>query len=108
MIQNQDRPPRKKIMDFCQRAPIISGALGILIIVLIIWFLPQWQVPASGLSLKNQLYQINENRKTLAQIVGGVFILWGLYIAWVRSKGYTGPGGGGPGAAAHRTLRQSR
>jgi hypothetical protein len=64
--------------------------LGIVILVLIIWFLPYWQVPVSGLSLKDRLHQINEYRRTLAQIVGGIaggfLALIGLYIAWVRSK----------------------
>ena len=81
---------RKKVADFFRQEPIVAGSLGILIIVLIIvpiiWFIPQWQVPVSGLSLKDRLHQINENRKTVAQIVGGVFLLVGLYIAWVRSK----------------------
>ena len=81
---------RKKVADFFRQEPIVAGSLGILIIVLIIvpiiWFIPQWQVPVSGLSLKDRLHQINENRKTVAQIVGGVFILVGLYIAWVRSE----------------------
>jgi len=90
MAQNQDRPMRKKVADFFRQAPrrypVFSVALGIIILVLIIWFIPQWQVPVSGLSFKDRLHQINENRKTVAQIVGGVFLLVGLYIAWVRSE----------------------
>ncbi|MBI4644409.1 MAG: pentapeptide repeat-containing protein [Deltaproteobacteria bacterium] len=90
MSQDLDQQVRKAVADFCRQAPrrypLVAGTLGILVIVLIIWFIPHWQVPVSGLSLKDRLHQINENRKTVAQIVGGVFILWGLYIAWVRSK----------------------
>jgi len=87
---DQDRQERNRFSDFFRNAPqqypVISVALVCLILILILWMVPQWQVPKSGLSIKDQLHQINENRKTVAQIVGGVFILVGLYIAWVRSK----------------------
>ncbi len=90
MSQDLDQQVRQALADYCRRLPrrhpLITGALGLIILVLIIWFLPHWQVPVSGLSIKDRLHQINENRKTVAQIVGGVFILVGLYIAWVRSK----------------------
>ncbi len=90
MSQDLDQQVRQAVMDFCRQAPrrypVFSILVGIFILVLLIWYIPQWQVPASGLSLKDRLQQINENRKTVAQIVGGVFILVGLYIAWVRSK----------------------
>jgi uncharacterized protein YjbI with pentapeptide repeats len=90
MSQDLDQQVRQAVADFCRqiprRYPFFSTVLGILLLVLIIWFIPEWQVPESGLNLKERLHQINENRKTVAQIVGGVFILVGLYIAWVRSK----------------------
>jgi len=90
MAQDLDQQVRQAVADFCRqlprRYPFFSTVLGILLLILIIWFIPQWQVPESGLDLKERLRQINENRKTVAQIVGGVFILFGLYIAWVRSK----------------------
>jgi len=90
MAQDQDRPMRKKVADFLRQAPrrypVISVVLACVVLVLLLWIVPNWQVPKSGLSLKDRLHQINENRKTVAQIVGGVFILVGLYIAWVRSK----------------------
>jgi hypothetical protein len=90
MSQDLDQQVRQAVVDFLRQAPrrypFFSILLGIIILILIIWYIPQWQVPTSGLSLKDRLHQINENRKTVAQIVGGVFILVGLYIAWVRSK----------------------
>ncbi|MDP3183063.1 MAG: pentapeptide repeat-containing protein [Desulfobaccales bacterium] len=90
MDQDLDRKVRKAVADFFvqapQRYPAASVALVSIILVLLIWMVPYLQVPESGLNLKERLHQINENRKTVAQIVGGVFILVGLYIAWVRSK----------------------
>ncbi|MEW6659925.1 MAG: pentapeptide repeat-containing protein [Thermodesulfobacteriota bacterium] len=91
MSQDQDRQARRKVTDFFRQAPgrylVFSAVLGIVILIPIIWFLPYWQVPKSGLSIKDRLHQINEYRKTLAQIFGGGFLaLVGLYIAWVRSK----------------------
>lgn len=90
MSQDLDQQVRKAMADFCRQAPgrypVISVVIVGIILVLIIWFIPPWQVPEKGLALKDRLHQINENRKTVAQIVGGVFILVGLYIAWVRSK----------------------
>jgi len=91
MSQDQDRQVRRKVADFWRQAPgrylVSSVVLGIVILIPIIWFLPYWQVPKAGLSLKDRLHQINEYRKTLAQIFGGGFLaLVGLYIAWVRSK----------------------
>jgi hypothetical protein len=90
MSQDLDQQERRTVAEFCRQVPrrylVLGAVLVIVILILIIWFLPYWQVPKSGLSLKDRLHQINENRKTVAQIVGGVFILWGLYIAWVRSE----------------------
>jgi hypothetical protein len=90
MSQDQDQQERRTVAEFCRQVPrrylVFGAVLGIVMLILIIWFLPYWQVPAAGLSLKDRLHQINENRKTVAQIVGGVFILVGLYIAWVRSE----------------------
>ncbi|MGO9621209.1 MAG: pentapeptide repeat-containing protein [Desulfobaccales bacterium] len=57
-----------------------------LVLIFIIVKVPQWEVQNSGLELKDQMHQENENRRTVAQIIGGVFVLVGLYIAWVRSK----------------------
>jgi uncharacterized protein YjbI with pentapeptide repeats len=91
MSQDLDQQVRKVVADFCrqapQRHPVISVGIVGLILVFIIWFIPLWQVPKAGLSAKDWLHQINENRKTMAQIFGaGALALVGLYIAWVRSK----------------------
>lgn len=90
MSQDLDQQVRQAVAGFFRqfprRYPVFSILLGLAVLILLIWYIPQWQVPVSGLSLKDRLQQINENRKTVAQIVGGVFVLVGLYIAWVRSK----------------------
>ncbi len=49
-------------------------------VVLALWLLPKWQVGRSqGLTPDNQFDRENEARRTLAQIIGGVFVLAGLY-----------------------------
>jgi hypothetical protein len=51
-----------------------------LLVVLLIWKLPKLQVARSqGVSQKNRFDRENEARRTLAQIIGGVFLLAGLY-----------------------------
>lgn len=51
-----------------------------LVVVLTLWWLPKLQAGRSrGLSDENRFDRENEARKTLAQIIGGVFVLAGLY-----------------------------
>jgi uncharacterized protein YjbI with pentapeptide repeats len=51
-----------------------------LIVLLLLWKLPKWQVARSqGVTIANRFDRENEARKTLAQIVGGAFLLAGLY-----------------------------
>jgi hypothetical protein len=50
------------------------------LVVLLLWKVPQWQVARSrALTDDNRFDRENEARKTLAQIIGGVFVLAGLY-----------------------------
>ena len=52
----------------------------VLLVVLTLWWVPKGQAAWSqGASNKNRFDRENEARKTLAQIVGGVFLLAGLY-----------------------------
>jgi len=53
--------------------------LGGIISVLLFWKLPGWQVSRSNATDENRFDRENEARKTLAQIVGGMFVLFGLY-----------------------------
>src|SRR5664280_1937814 len=49
-------------------------------LILILWKLPVWQVYLSaGTTKANRFERENEARKTLAQIIGGLFLLVGLY-----------------------------
>ena len=51
-----------------------------LLVVLTLWWLPKRQAAHSpGLSDENRFDRENEARKTLAQIIGGIFVLAGLY-----------------------------
>jgi hypothetical protein len=51
-----------------------------LFVVLALWWLPKRQAERSrGLSDDNRFDRENEARKTLAQIIGGIFVLAGLY-----------------------------
>ncbi len=55
-------------------------ALAAVLALFILWKAPQWQVAKiSGLEPKDQFDRVNEARKTLAQIVGGIAVLAGFY-----------------------------
>jgi hypothetical protein len=50
------------------------------VMILLLWLLPKWQVARSeALTDDKRFDRENEARKTLAQIIGGVFLLAGLY-----------------------------
>jgi hypothetical protein len=54
--------------------------MAIVLVLLILWKVPQRQVSnLSDLNSKERFDRVNEARKTLAQIVGGVAVLAGLY-----------------------------
>ncbi|MFL6311760.1 MAG: pentapeptide repeat-containing protein [Terriglobales bacterium] len=54
--------------------------MAIFLAVLILWKVPQCQVSnLSGLDAKERFDRVNEARKTLAQIVGGIAVLAGFY-----------------------------
>jgi hypothetical protein len=59
--------------------PSLLAGAGVLLIITL-WKLPRWQVAHSaGLTTENRFDRENEARKTLAQILGGIFLLAGLY-----------------------------
>jgi hypothetical protein len=63
-----------------QAALAVTIILALILAVGVIWLGPKWQVVHSqNLSSKNRFDRENEARKTLAQIVGGIFVLAGLY-----------------------------
>jgi len=54
--------------------------ITVLLVTLILWKLPKRQAARSlGVNVENQFDRENEARKTLAQIIGGVLLLAGLY-----------------------------
>jgi len=62
--------------------PLGLAVVGLLALI-ILWKLPQWQVKQiHGLKQKERFDRINEARKTLATILGGVVLLAGFFGTW--------------------------
>jgi len=62
---------------------IILAAL----IIVLLWKIPQWQVGhVNGLTPKEWFDSVNEARKTLATILGGIVVLAGAYFTWRNIK----------------------
>jgi hypothetical protein len=58
-----------------------------LLLLIVIWKGPQWQVsPVKGLNRKERFDRVNEARKTLATILGGIVLLAGGYFTWQNLK----------------------
>ncbi|MFP3867872.1 MAG: pentapeptide repeat-containing protein [Desulfobacteraceae bacterium] len=66
------------------RVFLILGALGVFALAL--WKVPEWQVAGYGDVIKPEKIPdyVNEFLKTLAQILGGLVLLYGLYLTWRR------------------------
>jgi hypothetical protein len=56
----------------------------IIIIFLILWKVPEWQVANLGFDTKVRFDKENEARRTVAQIIGGFALLIGIYFTWRR------------------------
>jgi hypothetical protein len=63
-------------------------ALALVILIFVLWQVPKWQVTSSkdDLSPKERIELENDVRATLAQILGGAFVLFGLYFTWRSLK----------------------
>ena len=73
------KPASSKSWILTQALPEVLAAIAILV-VLALWLLPKRQAARSqGLTAGNRFDRENEARKTLAQIIGGVLVLAGLY-----------------------------
>ncbi len=60
---------------------------GGLLALAILWKVPQWQVrPVSDLAPKERFDRVNEARKTLATILGGITLLAGGFLTWRNVK----------------------
>ncbi|MGA2904090.1 MAG: pentapeptide repeat-containing protein [Candidatus Korobacteraceae bacterium] len=63
------------------------GLAAVVVLVLILWKVPQWQVGrVKRLSSKERFDRVNEARKTLATILGGVLLLAGFFGTWQNIK----------------------
>ncbi len=60
--------------------------LLILVSIFAIWKLPQWALKRNKQHLKPEdfLNLVNEYRKTIAQIIGGIYVLIGLGFTWIE------------------------
>jgi hypothetical protein len=70
------------IGTFRKRSPPLFLSLFLvgIVVILLLWKLPKVQVTRSqALTDENRFERENEARKTLAQILGGIFVLAGLY-----------------------------
>jgi len=62
-------------------------AIVALTAVVILWKVPQWQVRhVQGLESKERFDRVNEARKTLATILGGIVLLAGFFGTWQNLK----------------------
>ena len=66
--------------DWFVRLSIVAGSL---LAVTILWKVPQWQIGRlRGLNAKERFDRVNEARKTLATIMGGITLLAGGFLTW--------------------------
>ena len=77
----------KKFVPSWRGGLLLLGGLGVLVlVVLALWHVPQWQAE----HVKEDPYQLakltDEYRRTLAQILGGLGLLYGLYLGWRRVR----------------------
>jgi len=73
----------KKALAYLGKGLLGLGVFSILIAVL--WFVPESQVEHLAQVKEEDIPKlINEYRRTLAQIIGGFFLLFGLYLTWRR------------------------
>src|SRR6266542_3345247 len=69
----------RSLADVAKSWPSLLAVTGIAVILLL-WIVPKWQVARStALTDDNRFDRENEARKTLAQILAGIFVLTGLY-----------------------------
>lgn len=54
----------------------------IIIAILILWFIPELECHGLGKTPEEHFKLVNESRKTIAQILGGAFLLFGLFLTY--------------------------
>lgn len=70
------------LATFLGTHPLLDGVLFAWTALLLLWWLPKWQCRGLNLSDKERADVENEARKTLAQVLGGVAVLVGLYVSF--------------------------
>src|SRR5215831_20616446 len=66
--------------------PMLLAVFGLVALV-VLWKVPQWQVGRiMRLDSKERFDRVNEARKTLATILGGVVLLAGFFGTWQNLK----------------------
>ena len=75
------------VREFFRKSRVLWWTLGVIVLaallVVILWKVPQWQVgQVKDLAPKEWFDRVNEARKTLATILGGVVVLAGVYFTW--------------------------
>jgi hypothetical protein len=68
-------------MRWFQSNPL-RGAIVALLIIAVLWVIPEIQVPQKGVTDEKRLALVNEYRRTWAQILGGAALLSGVYFTW--------------------------
>jgi hypothetical protein len=73
------------VVAVLQQYLLLVGALSLALalVVLVLWRLPKWQ--AAGVQeIKDRLTVENAARQTLAQIIGGMVLIAGLFFTWAN------------------------
>jgi len=71
------------IFSFLLSVTLYAFLIGVILALpWLVWWVPRRQIPFSVLDPKDRVGLENELRRTLAQILGGVVILVGLYSTW--------------------------
>ena len=73
--------------QFKKSSPLIGVGFIFVFIVLILWKIPQFQVPSnSSISDKERITLEDKARGTLIQVIGGLFFFVTAYLTWKNSE----------------------
>ena len=73
--------------QFKKSSPLIGVGFIFVFIVLILWKIPQFQVPSnSSISEKERITLEDKARGTLIQVIGGLFFFVTAYLTWKNSE----------------------
>ena len=80
-----------RLREIVRKSTVLWRSAGVIflaaLVIVILWKVPQWQVAHyQGLSSKDWLDEVNEARKTIATILGGLVLLAGGFATWRNLK----------------------